>query len=65
MERLDQLFHEAHLIDAGSEKEMCKPCQRFLAESAPAVEIVAAGLVAGRQLLLVLTFVAGKAASFP
>ena len=59
--RFDKAFHERDLVDAGFEKEAREFSERLFAQSAAAVEIVAAGQVARGQAALVCCHVAGKA----
>ena len=58
----DQAFHEGDLVDAGPKEEACEFSQGLFAQIAAAVEIVAAGQVAGGKAALVSCDVAGKAA---
>src|ERR1700754_82438 len=53
MIRLHQPFHEFDLVEASLEKKACEGSQRFLAQIAPPVEIVAARKVARGEVRLV------------
>ncbi len=59
---LHQAFHEDDLIDAGRQEESGEFRQRFLAQIAPAVEIVAARQVAGGKVAFVGVDIAREAA---
>lgn len=60
--RLDQIFHEAHLVKAGFKEELREFYKGFLAEVASTVKIVAPGEVAFGKASLVSFDIAGKAA---
>jgi hypothetical protein len=59
---LHQSFHEGDLVDAGSQEEVREGREIFLAQIAPAVEIVAPGLVAGGEVGFVGVDIAREAA---
>ena len=59
---LNQAFHEVHLVDADREEELRELSERFFAQGAAPVKIIAAGLVAIGEEPLVLLDVARKAA---
>ena len=60
--RLDEALHEGHLIEAGFEEEAREVRERFLAQRAAPVEIVAARQIAVGEQALVGRNIAGKAA---
>ena len=60
--RLNQTFHKVHLIDANREEESRQVGERFFAQCAPAIQIVAAFHVAVCEQAFVLGRVAGEAA---
>ena len=56
MIRLNEPFHECHLVDRNSEKEPREFGQSFFAEISAPVEVVASGLVAVGKKLFVFLF---------
>src|SRR6056297_2553235 len=59
---LNESLHEAHLVQAGLQKEFRETGERFFAQIARAVKIVSPGLVAARQVRLVGFYITGKTA---
>ena len=60
--RLNQTFHEVHLVDTNGEKEPRELHESLFAESAAAIEIAAARLIAVGQERFVFSGVACQAA---
>src|SRR5439155_3441777 len=59
---LDEVLHEGNLVDTGRQEKLCEGREVFFAEIAAAVEVVAAGQVAGSKVALVSVDVAGEPA---
>src|ERR1019366_1484357 len=62
--RLHQAFHEFNLVDAGSEKEVCKFRESLLAQITTSVKIVTARDITCGKVLLICINVARQAARY-
>ena len=60
--RLNEIFHEAHLVDAYFQEETRESGKRFFAQITAPIKIVPAGPIATGEMVFVRRDIAGEAA---